>query len=150
MPGRISIDFGTTNTVVAQWDEREKGPVTLRLGPLSTIPLPHMPSVIPSLIFVDEKILGGNEVLTGGYNIKGDPRFFAGFKRTIAGQSGEMPRSIGGKEVSCKDAGRYFLGRIWKGIKDKAGTVEEAIFTVPFSPLIYMSSGSPGSARSSG
>jgi molecular chaperone DnaK len=86
MPGRLAVDFGTSNTVVARWDEAQQQGMSL-----------HMPdygrfyqhgnervSVIPSLIHYasDRQRWVGNQVLQR--TLYHSDRTFRWMKRRIA------------------------------------------------------------------
>jgi len=49
MPHKLAIDFGTTNSVVARWDEAHARTSVLALPGLS-LAEPGLPPLIPSLV----------------------------------------------------------------------------------------------------
>ncbi len=51
---KVSIDFGTTNTVVAVWRESLNGPETLYLPGLSAPAEDDLPPLIPTLLYVKQ------------------------------------------------------------------------------------------------
>jgi molecular chaperone DnaK (HSP70) len=127
----IALDFGTSNTVAAAWDEAAGKPETLVLPGLSLPALDGAPPLIPSLVYVEDAATGrclvGGEVVAAGRDLAGDPRCFAGFKRGLAaGVTGFAPR-LDGREVTAADAGGWFLGRVLAALPDDA----ELIVTVP-------------------
>ena len=113
MPGRLAVDFGTSNTVVAVWDEvRQEG-----------VPL-HVPdyghayqqgdeqvSVVPSLIHyaADRRQWVGNQVLQ--QNLYHSARTFRWMKRYIANRS-PVKVKLDDREISHFDAGRDFLSSV--------------------------------------
>lgn len=132
----VVIDFGTTNTVVAEWSESQNKPVSLRIPALSSPPQDGIPSLIPSLLYVEDaktkKVLAGEEVRLGGFDQKTNPRFFAGFKRAIAARFRESPRNIDGVEVDYEMAGAWFLERVLQGVREQGSAdIAELIVTIP-------------------
>ena len=79
----FGIDFGTTNTVVSEWIESEQKPRTLRFSKISTAQSELMPSVIPSILYIDDETMMnckiGNEVISNGLDIKANEREIAKF-----------------------------------------------------------------------
>jgi molecular chaperone DnaK (HSP70) len=135
MPAQIVIDFGTTNTLVAEWSEAQGAPVTVRLPGLSAPPVGDMPPVIPTQVFVEDarraRCRAGQEVKDAGLNVGSDPRFFSGFKRAIAAQFRDPPRQIDGSQVDFERAGELFLGRALAAVRASGRRVDEVLFTVP-------------------
>lgn len=114
MPGRLGIDFGTSNTVLAVWDEARREGVPVHIadyGQLSEFsqageePI----SVIPSLIHyaADRRRWVGNQVIQ--QNLRYDnERTFWWMKRYISNRS-PIRKRLDGREVSHLDAGEDFL-----------------------------------------
>src|SRR5438309_300361 len=115
MPGRLGVDFGTCNTVVAAWDGgRQEGvplhlpdfgqPIRYRHGEQTTETI----SVVPSLIHyaADGRRWLGQQVLDQG--LLESPRTFRWMKRYVARRSPAKLR-LDGRDVSHADAGRDFL-----------------------------------------
>lgn len=126
---RLAIDFGTSNTVVAEWHEAAQAPRTRRLPAIALPPADGLPSVVPSLLYAEsaERALVGAEVRDAGLDFTGDPRFFAGFKRAIAADiEGFAPR-LDGVEHTARLVGERFLRRVLAS----CGPVDEVVFTVP-------------------
>ena len=110
MAGRLAVDFGTSNTVVALWDEARREGVPLavpdygreyRFGSESI-------SVIPSLIHyaAEGRTWIGDQVLAR--NLAQSERTFRWMKRYIKNQS-PLHKRLDGREVTPADAGRDFL-----------------------------------------
>jgi molecular chaperone DnaK (HSP70) len=133
MAGRLGIDFGTSNTVVAAWDEATRSAATLRI-PEYGRPLGHgdqQVPVIPSVIHyadADRQLLGA-QVLAGNlYHANGTFRWM---KRYIANRS-PLRTAVYGRQISPFDAGRDFLATVLAlaaAEADAAG--EEISLTVP-------------------
>jgi molecular chaperone DnaK (HSP70) len=118
MPGRMAVDFGTSNTVVAVWDEERREGVPLhipdygrtlsyRAGTDATEAI----SIVPSLIHyaADGRRWLGKQVLT--QNLYDSERTFRWMKRYIARRSPVKIR-VDGREISHHDAGRDFLAAV--------------------------------------
>jgi molecular chaperone DnaK (HSP70) len=133
---KIAVDFGTTNTVVAVWRDALQAPETIRLPGLSLPPSGSQPPLVPSLLYVLDggpggDVVAGQAVRAGGYDIGGDERFFASFKRSIAASTHSLPRTIDGAEWDDKRAGEAFLNAVLNAVAEKAGAVDELVLTVP-------------------
>src|SRR5579871_903377 len=115
MPGRLGIDFGTSNTVVAVWDEERQEGVPLHIPDYGRqIHYRHSDrpgeqiSVIPSLIHYgpEQRRWLGHQVLR--QDLYDSPRTFRWMKRYIARRSPVKIR-VDGREISHGEAGRDFL-----------------------------------------
>ncbi len=122
MSGRLGIDFGTSNTVVAVWDEKRREGVPLhvpdygRLCDLSSPAIWSPPplqavSVIPSLIHYarDGRRWIGDQVRQR--NLSCSERTFSLIKRYIANRS-PIHRRLDERQISHADAGRDFLSAV--------------------------------------
>lgn len=132
----IAVDFGTTNTVIAVWRDALEAPETIRLPGLSLPASADQPPLVPSLLYVPDEasgdeVLAGHAVRAGGYDVGGDVRFFASFKRAIAASSRSLPRVIDGAAWDDKRAGEAFLNAVLGAVVEKEGAVEELVLTVP-------------------
>jgi molecular chaperone DnaK (HSP70) len=110
MPGRLAIDFGTSNTVVARWDDVQQQGVPLHVPDYGRF-YEHgseRVSVIPSLIHYasDRQHWVGNQVLQR--NLAQSARTLRWIKRRIADRLPGKLR-LDGKDISPVDAGRDFL-----------------------------------------
>lgn len=138
MGKKLSIDFGTTNTVVSEWIENEQKPRTLRFAKISTAETQLMPSVIPSILYIDNETRMdckiGNEVISNGLDIKANDRFFSGFKRLIVSSNNVFPRKINDKRFEYRTIGELFLEKVLKEIakiSNEKATDNEIVFTAP-------------------
>ncbi|MCH2232483.1 MAG: Hsp70 family protein [Crocinitomicaceae bacterium] len=133
MPGRLAIDFGTSNTVVAVWDEGDGEGKPFHIpdyGYLYQQGAENI-SVIPSLIHYtsEARRLLGNQVKQG--NLEDSNRTFRWMKRYISNRS---PRKInlGGRQISYFEAGKDFLSTVllFAGTEINVEN-EEVALTVP-------------------
>jgi len=113
MPGRLAIDFGTSNTVIAVWDEARQEGVPMYLPDYSRF-YQHgdeQVPVIPSLIHYtpDQRRWIGAQVLN--QNLYHSQQTFRWMKRYISNRSPGKVR-LDGQEISHFDAGRDFLSTV--------------------------------------
>jgi molecular chaperone DnaK (HSP70) len=114
MPGRLGVDFGTSNTVVAVWDEVRKEGVPLHVPDYArtmqyrrgerTESLPLIPSIIHYAAANVRWV--GNQV--HARDLYHSERTFRWMKRYVANRSPTKVR-IDGREVGHADAARDFL-----------------------------------------
>jgi len=111
MPGRLAVDFGTSNTVVAVWDETQQQGVPIHIPEYGLIEKQgeETISVIPSLIHYaeDERTTWiGNQIIQR--SLRQSPRTFRWMKRYISHRSPNKVR-IGEREITPYIAGQDFL-----------------------------------------
>lgn len=110
MPGRLAIDFGTSNTVAAVWDPARREGVPLHVPDYGRTfdQSGESISVIPSLIHYasDRRRWIGSQVLDQG--LYESERTFRWMKRYVAHRS-PLQRRLDGRSVSPLEAGRDFL-----------------------------------------
>lgn len=133
MSGRLAIDFGTSNTVVAIWDEAREEGVSLHIPDISQ-PMQYEKEtiwVIPSLINYspEGKRWLGQQVMER--NLCDSNRTFKWMKRYIAMRN-PARLFVDEKSISYFEAGQAFLQSI---LLFAAGEIrfedEEVAFTVP-------------------
>jgi molecular chaperone DnaK (HSP70) len=137
MPGRLGIDFGTSNTLVAVWNEANHEGVPLHI-PEYGRQLSYRRgeqggekiSIVPSLIhYAGERRWIGQQVLA--QNLYDSPRTFRWMKRYIARRSPVM-LDVEGRRVSHFDAGREFLSMVMTfAAAELDSKDEEVAFTAP-------------------
>jgi molecular chaperone DnaK (HSP70) len=138
MPGRLGIDFGTSNTVVAVWDETRREGVPLHIPDYGK-PIQYRQgdqvveqiSVVPSLIHyaADNRRWLGRQVQT--QNLYESERTFRWMKRYIAHRSPVRVR-LDGRAISHADAGRDFLTAVLTFAATELNLRDEEVaFTVP-------------------
>lgn len=133
---KLSIDFGTTNTVVAAWREASGFAETLRLPGLSARGAVGRPLLVPSLLYVRDgaagDVIAGQAVRAAGYDTRADQRFFSSFKRGIATRTRPLAREIDGVAWDEADAGAAFLRCVMSSAAEaEGGAAEEIVLTVP-------------------
>lgn len=133
MPGRLAVDFGTSNTVVAVWDETLQQGVPLHIPQYGIIEQQgdERLSIIPSLIYYapDKATLIGSQVVQSGQ--RQSPRTFRWMKRYISQRSPNKVR-IDGREVTPYIAGEDFLTSVLTFASQEVDLQnEEVAFSVP-------------------
>ena len=113
MAGRLGIDFGTSNTVLALWDAQLGQAVPIHIpeyGQISTQDGEQI-SVIPSLVHYDteRKVWIGNQVLQRG--LENSPRTLRWMKRYISHRS-PIKIQIDDRQITPYIAGQDFLNSI--------------------------------------
>ena len=133
MPGRLAIDFGTSNTVVALWDETTEAGMPFHIPDYGhSYPQgKEKISVIPSLIHytADQRRWLGHQVLN--QNLHKSSRTFRWMKRYICNRS-PIKRNLDGKQICNFQAGKEFLMGVLGAADTELGlNNEEVAFTVP-------------------
>lgn len=137
MAGRLAVDFGTTNTRLAVWDQTSGTATLLRLPEICEIDVwtdpggvEHEVPCIPSVIHYDgDRQLVGTQVTASG--LAGSNLTFRRMKHFISSQL-LLPRRVNGREVTFPDAGRAFLLRVLDFARAQVDLEgEEVAFTVP-------------------
>ncbi|MFH0825345.1 MAG: Hsp70 family protein [Pseudomonadota bacterium] len=117
MPGRLAIDFGTSNTRVGVWDSAMGGARTVALPDVSRaalhegadgerIEVPYIPSLIA---YAGKQVWIGRQVEDKG--LLRSEAAFRWMKRYISSRL-ELPRRIEGRSVKFSEAGSDFLVRV--------------------------------------
>src|SRR5690606_39991572 len=110
---------------------------TLSLHDALPISLGGEPPLVPSRLYVENgagdapQVVAGYEVQSRGYDVQGDERYFASFKRGIAARSRPLARVIDGAEWDEARAGEAFLRAVLAAVREQEGGIDELIFTVP-------------------
>lgn len=135
MGHKLAIDFGTTNTVVARWDETKEEAVVVGLDSISDMQSVELPAVVPSLLYVNDAKSGsvtvGQNVRDQGLDMQRDNRLFRNFKRGIVASPAPEPRPIDGMEWADQDAGRAFIKHLIETLPYKDGQIEQLVLTAP-------------------
>jgi molecular chaperone DnaK (HSP70) len=138
MPGRLGIDFGTSNTVIAVWDEARQDGVPLHIPDYGRQlhyrhgdKVVEQISLIPSVIHysADGRHWLGKQVHS--HNLYDSERTFRWMKRYIARRS-PVKVKLDGREISHADAGRDFLSAVLNSAAAELSLRDEEVaFTVP-------------------
>jgi molecular chaperone DnaK len=136
MAGKIAIDFGTSNTRVAVWDEGKKSSAALFLPKISAATSVMLNEKviesfsIPSLIHYNQAVVSiGQQVISGGHETS--TATFKWMKRYISNRM-ELPRNVGNRRIGYSDAGNDFLNQLFNYISANIDFGdEEIVFTVP-------------------
>ncbi|MGL4376208.1 MAG: Hsp70 family protein, partial [Microcoleaceae cyanobacterium] len=130
----IAIDFGTSNTVIARWNQATQQPETLKLPSLSVISGQN-PPLIPSLVYVENGNQGtislGQQVRDKGLDLNTNTRFFRNFKRGIGTPIHGFLPELDGNIITFEQVGQWFLTEVINGIRALPLTVDSLVFTVP-------------------
>jgi molecular chaperone DnaK (HSP70) len=152
MAGRLGVDFGTSNTVVALWDETAGRAETVRLpdyGRFLGTGGQRVP-VVPSLIHYAG---GGRQFLGDQVHAQAlyeSPGTFRWMKRYIAARS-PMTRPADGRQLSHFDAGRDFLSTVLAFAAVETGAHgEEVALTAPVESFEHYEDWLAGVAEAAG
>lgn len=126
---KLAIDFGTTNTVIARWDDGVK---IVSLPGFSTSP-DGVQSLVPSLVYVRDgqagEVIIGLAVREQSLDGQHNNRLFRNFKRGIVSLPAPEPRDIDGALWSDRDAGEKFLRTLLNALPQ--GQVDQLVLTAP-------------------
>ncbi|QPN56993.1 Hsp70 family protein [Synechococcus sp. CBW1107] len=134
MPGRLAVDFGTSNTVLALWDaDRQEASTYAPAAYRSLYPQGDgTTSVIPSLIHYgeDQHQWLGQQVLQR--NLLKHPHTLRWAKSYIGRGGTSRGRRIGERQVSFHQAGHDFLTTLLRLTREDLALADEEIaLTVP-------------------
>ena len=133
MAGRVAIDFGTSNTVVASWDHIRQQGIPVQINELGhAVALnDELLLATPSLIhYGSGERLYGNQVLER--NLAHSARSFQWMKRYLAAPNSDR-RDIDGQQVLHANAAEDFLTRFINAAKQELSIAEdeEVAFSIP-------------------
>ncbi|MFN8375807.1 MAG: Hsp70 family protein [Anaerolineae bacterium] len=134
MGHKLAIDFGTTNSVIARWNN--DAAEIVRLDALSAPAAKDYPvSVVPSLVYVHD---GQNGTITCGQMVRDqaldrqqDNRLFRNFKRGIVSSPAPEPRTIDQAQWADRDAGRGFVRHLISSLPYQRDDIEQLVLTAP-------------------
>lgn len=134
MGHKLAIDFGTTNSVIACWDESAACEQTLDIPPLS-ISTASGKFLIPTLLYVKDGRTGevaiGQAVREQGLDRQLGNRLFRNFKRTLNTESIFEARLIDGAPWTEAQAGKMYLRRLLESLPYRSEDIEQLVITVP-------------------
>jgi molecular chaperone DnaK (HSP70) len=136
MGQKLAIDFGTTNSVIARWNEARQAVEVVSLPILSAANLAGVPPIVPSLLYVHDgstaQITLGQSVREHALDLQKNNRLFRNFKRGIVATPAPEPRLIDGTLWADRDAGQHFLRHLLDVLPDQ-DDIEQLVMTVPVS-----------------
>ncbi len=132
----ISIDFGTSNTVVSFWEPDTQAPKTLRFPGLSRLfneGQNRDVAVVPSLVYVRgvADLVVGEAVRSQRLGLMQPQRFFRGFKRDLAADFRPPARTIEGEVFDAEAIAFQLISEIWKAVQAQNIQPSLVIFSVP-------------------
>jgi len=130
-----AIDFGTSNTAIARWNEITQQPEIVNLPHLAQ-QLGKNPPLIPSLLYIEdasaEKILLGQTVRDRGLDLASDPRFWSGFKRGIGTEIQGFLPELDDCTITFEKVGQWFLANLIQKLQSETQeSLDSLILTVP-------------------
>ncbi|MCU0480662.1 MAG: Hsp70 family protein, partial [Anaerolineae bacterium] len=135
MGHKLGIDFGTTNSVIARWDEEKQDSEVVIIDGLSDTSDKNLPPVVPSLLYVND---GKARTITCGVKVREqrldsqqNNRLFRNFKRGIVATPAPEPRKIDDVDWADKDAGRAFVKHLIHNLPYKNEDIEQLVLTAP-------------------
>lgn len=135
MGHKLSIDFGTTNTVIARWDETTSTPEVMSLPGICIDRVEPPLPLVPSLLYVHDGRTGairlGQQVRDQGLDQQRDNRLFRNFKRGIVGSPSPPAREIDGVPWGDREAGRSFIKQLIAGLPYPDDEIEQLVLTAP-------------------
>ena len=134
MGQKLAIDFGTTNSVIARWNDIQQATEVVALADLSATNLDGVPPIVPSLLYVHDgrsaQVTLGQAVREQVLDMQKNNRLFRNFKRGIVATPAPEPRLIDGKLWADRDAGQHFLRHVLNELPDQ-DDIEQLVMTVP-------------------
>ncbi len=132
---KLAIDFGTTNSVVAIWNDEKGAPDVITLPNISTSETPELPSLIPSLVYVHDgekgRVTLGQSVRESHLDQQHDNRLFRNFKRGIVSAPAPEPREIDGATWADRDVGRSFIQQLIDALPYGDADIDQLVLTAP-------------------
>lgn len=135
MAYKFAIDFGTTNSVVARWDDKDESPKIVTIPNISDHETSERPAVVPSLIYVNdaktETFTVGEAVREKGLDSQRDNRLFRNFKRGIVASPAPEPRDIDDMKFADRHAGEHFVKELLRQMPYGDSDIEQLVLTAP-------------------
>jgi molecular chaperone DnaK (HSP70) len=135
MGSKFAIDFGTTNTVIARWDETTGTAEVIAIPLISTNGQDGRPPLVPSLLYVKDGKTGevalGQAVRDNQLDQQQNNRLFRNFKRGIVAAPAPEPREIDGTPWADRNAGRSFVKQLIDLLPYGDKDIEQLVLTAP-------------------
>ncbi len=135
MGHKLAIDLGTTNTVIARWDEAAGIPEVVNIADVGTGGIDGRPPLVPSLVYIQDgasgTVLIGQTIPNCNLDQQRDNRLFRNFKRGIVSAPAPDPRLIDDKLWGDKDAGRSFVRSLIDIMPYKQTDIDQLVLTAP-------------------
>jgi molecular chaperone DnaK (HSP70) len=135
MTYKLAIDFGTTNSVVARWNTETDRAEIVDIAEIGTGVSSERPSLVPSLLYVNDAAKGlvtiGQSVRNKKLDYQKDNRLFRNFKRGIVALPAPEPRDIDGRQYADRDAGQAFVRQLLASLPFPKSEIEQLVLTAP-------------------
>lgn len=132
---KFAIDFGTTNTVIARWNEEKNTSEVVSIPGICTDGSDGRPTLVPSLLYVndgkDGKVTLGQAVRDGKLDQQQDNRLFRNFKRGIVSSPSPEPREIDSVQWADRNAGRSFVKQVIESLPNGDKDIDQLVLTAP-------------------
>ena len=142
---KLAIDFGTTNSVIARWNEDANAPEVVSLPGISRAATEELPVVVPSLIYIHDGTDGratiGQAVRDHDLDVQKDNRLFRNFKRGIVAAPAPDPRKLDGIDWADRDAGHVFVRQVIDQLPYKITDLDELVLTAPVAGTVTAAPG---------
>ena len=132
MKNCLAIDFGTTNSVLARWNEEHGHAELITLPGISQV---TPPPLVPSLVYVKDganaDILFGQPAREMLGTVPPNERIFRDFKRGLLTTDEAATRSIDGTPWNHGDAGKHFVSALIHNLPFPQNEIDQLVLTVP-------------------
>ncbi|NJO82482.1 MAG: Hsp70 family protein [Blastochloris sp.] len=132
---KLAIDFGTTNSVIARWNDAENASEVIHLPMIGSGALEDHPPAVPSLLYVRDartrSVVVGQQVRDQHLDMERDNRLFRNFKRGIVASPAPEPRSIDGAPWDDSESGRVFIDTVIRALPYRFDDIEQLVLTAP-------------------
>jgi molecular chaperone DnaK (HSP70) len=134
MGHKLAIDFGTTNSVIARWNEEKRAADIVSIPGLSASHLAGVLPIVPSLVYVQDgpaaQVTLGQAVRDQALDWQRTNRLFRNFKRGVVATPAPEPRLIDGMLWADRDAGEHFLRGLIAALP-RHEEIDQLVMTVP-------------------
>lgn len=135
MKHKLTLDFGTTNSAIACWNDEQGAAEIVNLPHISQAPTKNTPALVPSLLYVQngvlEEVIVGQAVRDNNLDQQQNNRLFRNFKRSLVTSHRPKSRQIDGTPWGDHDAGRRFIQYLLQMIPYQKDDLEQLVLTAP-------------------